>query len=320
MRRRATRTATAWVLSVCVTCVCVTASAQESVSTAKALFEQGQKQLEDKNYEAACASFKASNDAAPRVGTLLNLGDCYEKANKLASAWGAYFDAISLGRRQGKPELEEFAQKKREELEPKLLKLVIVVPAEVRVEGMRVTRDKVVVATAAYGVPIAVDEGSHAIDVTAPHKLPFHKDVVVDQEHKVAEVQVDKLEEGPVAWPRPNEPQVIERVVQAPSFWTGLRVSGVVAGTAGLAAVVIGSVLGLVANDKYQSALKNQCGGDPNNCSAQGVTNGGAARDLASVATGLFVGGLVVVAGGATLFIIGAPTTSGAAVTVGGRF
>jgi len=296
------------------------ASAQESVSTAKTLFEQGQKQLEDKNYDAACASFKASNDAVARVGTLLNLGDCYEKANKLASAWGAYFDAINLGRRQGKPEYEEFAQKKKDELDPKLLKLAIIVPPDVKVDGMKITRDKVLVEPAAWGVPIAVDAGPHAIDVSAPHKLPFHKDIVVGEDHKVLEVTIDKLNEAPVAWPRANQPEVVERVVQVPSSWTGLRIAGVIAGSAGLAALVVGSALGLVANNNYQSALKNQCNGDPNNCTPQGVSNGASATDLANIATGVFIGGLVAAAAGVTLFVVGAPTSSGASVTVGGRF
>ena len=102
------------------------------------------------------------------------MGDCYEKAGKLASAWGAYFDAISLGRRQGKPEYEDFAQKKKDELEPKLLKMTIVVPPDVKLDGMKVTRDGVVVEPAAWGVPSAVDPGKHVIEVTAPHKLAFH--------------------------------------------------------------------------------------------------------------------------------------------------
>jgi hypothetical protein len=292
----------------------------QAVSTAKTLFEQGQKQLEDKNYEAACASFKASNEAVARVGTLLNLGDCYEKAGKLASAWGAYFDAISLGRRQGKPEYEEFATKKKDELEPRLSKLTLVVPAEVRVEGMKVTRDKALVEPAAYGVPMAVDPGTHVVDVTAPHKLPFHGEAVVNDEHKVVTITVEKLNEAPTVWPHNTEPQVIERVVQAPSVWTPLRVTGIVAGSAGVAAVIIGSVLGLVANNTYQNALKNECGNNPSACNGQGVADGTNAHALAAVATGLFIGGLVGVAGGITLFVVGAPASGGGTVTVGGRF
>src|SRR5215831_10660252 len=76
----------------------------QAVAAAKTLFEQGQHAMEKGDYEAACASFKASNEAVARVGTLLNLAACYEKAGKLASAWGAYFDAIAVGRRQNKPE------------------------------------------------------------------------------------------------------------------------------------------------------------------------------------------------------------------------
>jgi hypothetical protein len=313
--------------SVVVLSWAISASAQQqeqtsfqAVATAKTLFEQGQKQLEDKNYDAACASFKASNEAVARVGTLLNLGDCYEKAGKLASAWGAYFDAVSLGRRQGKPEYEEFAQKKEAELEPKLAKLTIVVPPEVKTDGMKITRDKVVVEPAAWGVPIAIDAGKHAIDVTAPHKLPFHTDTTIDDDHKAVTVTVEKLGDAPMAWASNQQPQIVERVVTAPSPWTALRISGVVAGSAGVVALAIGSVLGLVANSNYQNALKNQCGGDPNNCSPQGATNGASAHDLAAVATGLFVGGLVGIAGGVTLFLVGAPTAGGASVTVGGRF
>jgi len=280
----------------------------QAIAAAKTLFDQAQAQMTQKNYAAACASFKASNEAVARVGTLLNLADCYEKAGKLASAWGAYFDAINLGRRQGRPEYEEFAQKKKDELEPKLLKMTIDVPLDVRVDGMKITRDGVVVEAAAWGVPIAVDPGKHTIEVTAPHKLPFHTDVTVDDDHKTAAVKVEKLADAPVAWPRSNQPEVIERVVTAPSPWTGLRVGGIVLGSAGIVSVVIGSVLGLVANDKYQGALKNQCGGDPNNCTALGASDGQAAHDLAAVSTGLFVGGLIAVAGGVTLFIVGAPS------------
>ncbi len=313
------------------------ASAQENfqaVSAAKTLFEQGQQQMEKQDYEAACASFKASNEAVARVGTLLNLAACYEKAGKLASAWGAYFDAISLGRRQNKPEYEEFAQKKKDELEPKLLKMTIVVPPEVKVDGMKITRDKVLVEPVAYGVPIAVDSGKHVIEATAPRKLPFHTEVNVDEEHKLVEVKIEKLADAPIAWPRSNQPQIVERVVEVPSAWTPLRIGGVVAGSLGIASVIVGSVLGLVANDKYQSALKNDCGGNPNACTAVGVTNGSAAHDMANVATGLFVGGLIAVAAGVTLFIIGTPSKpetqqtalrivplgSGAAAMLGGTF
>jgi tetratricopeptide (TPR) repeat protein len=307
----------------------------QAISTAKTLFDQGQKQMADKNYAAACASFKASNEAVARVGTLLNLADCYEKAGKLASAWGAYYDSINLGRRQGHPEYEEFAQKKKDELEPKLLKMTIVVPPDVKLDGMKVMRDKTVVEPAAWGVPVAVDPGKHSIDVTAPHKLAFHTDVTVDDAHKLVEVKIEKLADAPVAWPHSDQPQVIERVVQAPSAWTPLRIGGIALGGAGVVSIVIGSVLGLVANDKYQSALKNECNSDPNGCTPGGVSDGAAAHDLAGVATGLFVGGLIAVAGGITLFVVGAPShpktenavglrvtplPGGASATLGGTF
>ncbi len=280
----------------------------QAISAAKTLFDQGQKQMTDGNYAAACASFKASNEAVARVGTLLNLADCYEKAGKLASAWGAYFDSINLGRRQGHPEYEEFAQKKKDELEPKLLKMTIVVPPDVRVDGMTVKRDNVVVEPAAWGVPIAVDPGKHELAVTAPHKLPFHVEAAVDDAHKAVDVTIPKLEEAPTAWPQSSQPQVVEKLVQVPSAWTPLRIGGLAIGTAGVASVVVGAVLGLVANSTYQHALKDECNGDPNACNVAGVSDGATAHNLAGVSTGLFVGGLIAVAGGITLFAVGAPS------------
>ncbi len=280
----------------------------QAVSAAKTLFEQGQKQMEDKNYDGACQSFKASNEAVARVGTLLNLADCYEKAGKIASAWGAYFDAISLGRRQNKPEYEDFAQKSQNRLEPLLSKMTITVPPEASVAGMKVTRDGQAVENVALGVAIAVDPGKHVIEATAPHKLAFHTEVTVDAAHKNVDVKIEKLADAPMAWAHTNQPQIVEKLVEVPSAITPLRIGGIVLGSLGVAGVIVGSVLGFVANDKYQSALKNDCNGNASTCTPVGVTNGGTAHDLANVATGLFVGGLVAVAGGVTLFIVGAPS------------
>ena len=294
-----------------VLAVAASASAQDNfqaVSAAKTLFEQGQKQMEEKNFDAACQSFKASNEAVARVGTLLNLADCYEKAGKLASAWGAYFDAISLGRRQQKPEYEEFAQKNRDRLEPLLSKMTIVLPPEVKVDGIKVTRDGQTVEPVALNIAIAIDPGKHVIEATAPHKLPFRSEVVVDDAHKATVVTIEKLADAPMQWARANQPQIVEKVVEVPSSMTPLRIGGLVVGSLGVASLIVGTVLGLVANDKYQGALKNDCNGDPNACTAVGVTNGAQAHDLANVATGLFVGGLIAVAGGVTLFVVGAPS------------
>ena len=298
---------------ICAGIVATAASARaqdnyQAVGAAKTLFEQGQKQMEEKNFDAACQSFKASNEAVARVGTLLNLADCYEKAGKLASAWGAYYSAISLGKQQNKPEYEDFAQKNQDRLAPLLSKMTIVVPSEVKVDGMKVTRDGHLVEQAELGVAVAVDPGKHVIEATAPRKLAFHKEVTVDDAHKQVEVKIEKLAEAPMAWARTNQPQIVEKVVEVPSAITPVRIGGIVLGSLGVASVIVGSVLGFVANDKYQNALKNDCGGNPNACSPVGVTNGGTAHDLANVATGLFVGGLVAVAGGVTLFIVGAPS------------
>jgi len=281
----------------------------ERVAAAKTLFDQGQAAMDAKNYAEACAKFRASNDAVPRLGTLLNLANCHDVAGHTASAWGAYVDAINLAKRLGRADYEAFAEQKKAALEPRLVTLTISVPADVKVDGMKITRDGLAIDPGAWGVPLPVDPGPHAVEVVAPRKLRFKTEVTVGGGRRAVELAVPKLADAPTAWPTVNQPRVVERVVEVPSPLTPLRVGGIVAGSAGVVGVVIGSVLGLVANDKYHGALTNECGGNPSTCSPLGVSSGAAAHDLANVATGVFIGGLVAVGAGITLFVVGAPAS-----------
>jgi hypothetical protein len=309
----------------------------ERVAAAKTLFDQAQAAMDAKNYTEACAKFRASNDAVPRLGTLLNLANCHDLAGNAASAWGAYVDAINLAKKLGRADYEAFAEQKKAALEPRLSRLAVTVPPDVKLEGMTITRDGLTIDAGAWGVPLPVDPGVHVIEVTAPHKLRFKGTVKVAGEHQSVEFKVPKLEDAPVAWPSVNQPRVVERVVEIPSPFTPLRVGGIVAGSIGVVGVALGVVFGLVANDKYQSALRTNCNNDPNACSPAGVTAGATAHDLASVATGFFIGGLVAVGAGVTLFILGAPSShapespsalrlrvtpvaGGAAASLGGAF
>src|SRR3954471_12905545 len=47
---------------------------------ADALFQAGKQLITDKKYAEACSKYDASYKLDPTLGTLLNLADCYEKA------------------------------------------------------------------------------------------------------------------------------------------------------------------------------------------------------------------------------------------------
>jgi hypothetical protein len=277
----------------------------ENVAVAKVLFDDGQKLMDEKKYPEACAKFAASSKKLPKVGTLLNLADCYEKNNQTASAWATYNDAIALGRKQNRPEFEEFAKKKTNELGPKLVRLTIAVPPDVRVPGMKIERDGGVLEEGEWSTDVPVDPGKHTIVVTAPKKIKWKTETdVVD---KSLTINVPKLDDAPQAWPNAQQPEVIEKVVVKPSPFTPLRIAGITTGAVGLGSVLGGLVLGIASKSTYDSALSHCANKMASTCPPDAVSDGKTAHTMADVATVLFVIGSVATATGVTLFLLGGP-------------
>jgi hypothetical protein len=76
---------------------------------------------------------------------------------------------------------------------------------------------------------------------------------------------------------------------------------GIALGGAGALGVVIGTVFGIAAKSTYDHAW-NECMQDARGCTAQGVSDGKAAHDQATVSTVSFVMGALLLAGGAALY------------------
>jgi len=277
----------------------------ERVAAAKSLFDQGQSLMDQKNFGDACAKFRASNEQVAKVGTLLNLADCYEKNGQNASAWATYNDAIGLGRRQGRPEFEEFAKKKTADLEPTLSKMTLIVPREVIIEGLVVTRDGNKLSEGAWGVPIPVDPGKHTIQATAPKKLPWKGTIDINADRKVHELTVGPLEDAPVDAPVIQH-EIVTRVIEQRSFWTPLHIAGAIVGGVGVGALAGGGVFGGVAISTWKSA-KDLCGPSIPVCAfnSDGPSKADQAKTFATVSTALFIGGGIAVAGGVTMLLIG---------------
>lgn len=53
-------------------------------------------------------------------GTLVFLGSCWEKEGKLASAWGAFREALDLASRDKRPDREKYARDHIASMEPSL--------------------------------------------------------------------------------------------------------------------------------------------------------------------------------------------------------
>ena len=103
MRRGSRRFACSTVVAALALARTPIAHAQGSGDTASALslFEEGKKLASEGNYAEGCPKLLASYNLVQKLGTVLNLADCYERAGKTASAWARFTEAVTMADRAG---------------------------------------------------------------------------------------------------------------------------------------------------------------------------------------------------------------------------
>lgn len=277
----------------------------DKAAAAEALFQEARTLTAKGNHAAACPKYKASHELDPGYGVLFNLAECFANVGKTASAWAAYMEAAGMAKTAGQKDRVEKAEKRAAELSPKLEKITVVVndpPA-----GLVVRRDGVALDAATWGVALPADPGKHTFVAEAPGKQPHTAEVSTGGPGKTVTVTLPALEAAPVTAPAASAgPTATTGPVTAPAEDSGRatrRTIGLVVGGAGVAAVVVGAVMGGLANSKWNDAQDNFCRTE-NLCDDTGVALVGEAKTFATVSTALFIGGGVLAAGGATLFLV----------------
>ena len=143
------------------------AGAQEQAA-AEALFQDARQLMKDGKFAEACPKLIDSNKLDPAVGTLLYLGECYEKNGQTASAWATFQAAAEAAKKAGQPERASVASDRANALLGKLSKITITVAAAADLTGLEVKRDGTDVGPATWGVGVPVDPGEHVIIAKAP--------------------------------------------------------------------------------------------------------------------------------------------------------
>jgi hypothetical protein len=270
-------------------------------AAAQALFDAAKKLAQEGKYAEACPKFAESNRLDRGAGTLIHLGDCYEKNKQAASAWASYKDAASAAQALGRSDWEKLASQRAAALEPKLARLSIKVtdPAP----KLEVLRDGAPVSQASWGVAIPVDVGPHAIEATAKGFKSFKVTKAVDRDGDSVEVTVPKLESETAA----TTPETTPQTTPPPTTPTtggkeksSQRTIGFVVGGVGVAGLAVGAVTGLMAMGKSSDAKKS-CSQSGPCASKSAVDAADGAKSLGLVSTIAFVGGAVGVAAGAVL-------------------
>ncbi len=163
----------------------------EDQAAARALFEEGKQLMRDGQVEAACPKLEAANKLYKSAGILLNLADCHARIGKSASAWTEFGEAASVANRTNRPDDAEEALRRKAELEPLLLYLVINVVSPV--EGLSVLRDGTPIAQAAWGAKLPVDPGVHELRAEAPGHEPWSQSIDVAKQSEALTVEVPAL-------------------------------------------------------------------------------------------------------------------------------
>ncbi|MCX5748184.1 MAG: hypothetical protein NT062_37475 [Proteobacteria bacterium] len=134
---------------------------------AEQLFRDARQLLKDGHVDEACRKFEQSQALEPKVGTLLNLGDCQERQGNLATAWEVFLRAKALASRQNDSRAAE-AARRAEAVAPRRAFITLVVPRANRVPGLVIKRDATELPESLWDAAVPIDPGSHTIVATAP--------------------------------------------------------------------------------------------------------------------------------------------------------
>jgi hypothetical protein len=281
------------------------AASAEDVAAAEVLFREARTLVTSGHIAEACPKFAESQRLDPAPGTLLNLGDCYEKLQKPASAWAAYREAAFEARRIGQLQRANDAEDLARELEPYLSKLTIVVPPESDAPGLLVTRSAKEVPRAQWGVALPVDPGEYDIAAVAPGRKRWSQHVVLDQGSRELTLLVPPLATEPVdvAHASPGRDRTL----------------GVVIGAIGLGVLAGGIGTGVLALDLDRRAHDAGCNDDV--CFTEhGHSLTESARSWAAVSTVLVLAGVGATTTGVVLYLTAPSGTRATTVGVAGAF
>jgi serine/threonine-protein kinase len=292
-------------------------------AAAESLFDDALKAMKIGHYSEACPKLEESERIDPGIGTLLYLGECYERTGRTASAWAIFREAASSARAQGEVERSRVASARADRLQAGLSKLTIRVNSETaRLASLHVTRDGVAVANGLLGVAIPVDPGKYHVVASADGHQNFEGDLEVPAgESKALEIpdlQLAPAEPSSLGAPAPGATTAQAGTPSAApprnpepgapsSTKTSLRVPAYVTGALGVVGLGLGSYFGVKAIAKNSDAESHCPRG--NVCDdAQGETLTHDAKNAAVASNIAFGVGAAFVIAGVVLYLSGEPT------------
>ena len=230
-----------------------------------------------------CSQFEESQRLESELGTVLQLGNCYQRAGRTASAWHTFLEAEAIAHNAKDVAEEESAARSAAALEPRVSHVVLLVPSTSRVPGLAVKLGSNTIPESDWGAAIAVDPGPQQVSAAAKGHRPWR--IVVD----TSEASGGEFRVHVPTLPPSAEPSSKRRAA--------LRTAGVLTGSLGLAGIGAGAVFNALSrsSDDAASCVRGvlQCSPSDSRRSA-----------YSDVATASFAIGSALFATGVTLFVL----------------
>lgn len=270
---------------------------------ARDLFNKGRGLAKDGRCAEAIAPFQESLKYAEGVGTLLNLGNCYETLGKTASAHRSFLRAADVASKNDDKRASE-AKERAKGIEKDVSSLLIHVPvnlkssAEIRVDGEIWPKER-------WDLPWPIDPGVHDIEVIAPPRPRQTESVTVKPHGDKADFAIFSKDPAtsPVPPPKTDKPKGDSKEAEAGGSSQGTL--GLVVGGVGGVGILGGIVSGIISISAH-SALTGRCTSYPKGCDPADKVDLEGMNDNAklsgNISTISFIVGAVLLAAGAGLY------------------
>jgi hypothetical protein len=271
------------------------------MAASEVLFNDARKLVNEGRINDACPKFEESQRLDPTAGTLLSLGDCYQRSSppRFASAWGAYRDAEAMARSAGDAARQQGAAQLAHAVEPLLSKVTITPTLTARVQGLDVKWDGRSFGAGLWGSALPVDAGEHTIEASAPGKKSWKATVQVPATAGTIYAEVPALADVPAETIRDNSPP--------PGWWSTQRKIGVAVGGAGVVGTIVGSVFGAMTLIKTGDSKPHCTTTEIIRCDPVGLQLRSEAGTTAKISDVTFAIGGAALVTGIVLIVVGSP-------------
>ncbi|MBS2016814.1 MAG: hypothetical protein JST00_28270 [Deltaproteobacteria bacterium] len=288
------------------------AARADTQQQADALFSEGRELLEKGRWAEACAKLKESEQLAPAVGTLLNLGYCWEQLGRMRSAMEAYAEAEVIAGGASDQKRAATARERYAAAEKKASRLVVKLAPEAP-SDVEISRNGTKMPKTDLDRPIPVDPEEVVLVASAAAHQSWRGIVTVRGDGATITVVVPALQPASGGG---------AATTSSSGAFTPKRILAL--GLAGLGLGAIGASIGagLSAKSRFDDAAPYCSDGG---CDPIGVGIQERAAAQGNIATLLFFLGVAAVGGGVYFWIAGAPPASGPSQAgnvsgLGGRF